>query len=435
MTCNIQPVQKILDRYVVEGKAFGLYSTLYNKKHDYSLRFKYNKFVNLLTDAYRKAADATGNVHYEVVTKKKTFTKDQKKQYIYRIKKKENGEETLQIFKIIKLIGQGGFNEVYHIHNIHTGNPDKILKIPRIISSKKTKEKKQKEITNENNLNKTYEQNETQKSLEKHSQEKTDEQIKDAYYTKQNEEIIKECEILSQIWANPLETEDLPFLKPAKTFFIPSLSRQVAISELGKLNLSDQIKKFQNPDFDPFCHWNYISQLINIILTLERLNLFHPDVKPLNIIMKDNKLKLIDLGDMQYLPASSNEPYTGKKKFPYTEKYYTNNASEIFKQARTNAETREAMIYRQRVAFAHTLYEMLFKSLANPKDLPTKNTNLALSDQMDVTKLVPKVFQNLLTDLLNPELPDLAIYRQEIIDNKAAKKQFVDYYDRYYRVF
>lgn len=129
--------------------------------------------------------------------------------------------------------------------------------------------------------------------------------------------------------------------------------------ELGQTTLRKHLKYCLPNNFDPNDIWQYSIQLLSTLNLFEALEVVHTDVKSSNMVLQDGKIKLIDFDVLVKLPPDDNKPYVKQNSVPRTRLYITPAGRAKLRAATTNAEARKGWLYATRIAFAHTLFEIL----------------------------------------------------------------------------
>lgn len=205
----------------------------------------------------------------------------------------------------------------------------------------------------------------------------------------------------------------VPFVIPLDKVKWPSATDLVF--ELADKSLDDYLSYGFAETLNPDNIWQYTSQLLQILKLFEAMQIVHTDVKSSNMVLQEGKLKLIDFDVLVKLPPDNKEKYVRQSSVIRTRLYFTKACKAKFRAAKTNAEARRAWLYSQRVAFAHTISEILrLTPLTNENEV---EQNLKLKDkqyytELDITKMLnyqkfPDAIKKLLETLLDKSIPPI----------------------------
>lgn len=263
------------------------------------------------------------------------------------IKEKSNTPHLCIYHRTKKITGNGKYNNVYHGIKVHTGKPCAI-KVPRPYKiSSKNEKKEEKENRNEESIRNPL-----------HAKQDW-EQKRNAELVKENQNILDMCnkiagaEGLKALLPKVNGHAYVPFMQSYASFKIEN--QQISILEKGQKTLSQLIKEGQ---MDENHVDEYADQLLNILQLLEAMEIILMDVKPGNIMLFGECLKLIDLGETYLLPPNNEQLYTQTLHPVRSLSYLSISARENLKQAKTNADMRKAQIAWMRTNFAYTLFEL-----------------------------------------------------------------------------
>lgn len=315
--------------------------------------------------------------------------------YVYYIDKNSQ----VQIFKLGEKLGQGKYSEVYKGFAITQGKPC-AYKTPVEQDSEQSAGKKTTDAT------KIIQEKKTQPAH--HT----------SYSESENLTFLKET----------IERDDKKILKSLLPLHgdTPYLPFVMLLDKVEWVDKRDLILEFGGKTLSYYLHhgiafgkkvddvWQYATQLLSTLRLFEAMEVVHTDVKPLNIVLQKGKLKLIDFDVLIKLPPDDSEEYI-KDKCITTRLYITKAVMDKIQGAKSNQEARNAWIYCQRVAFAHTISEIL--RLAPLKSKNEKNQKLKLVEEqkyteIDITKMLhydkfPDAIKQLITALLDENVPPI----------------------------
>lgn len=242
---------------------------------------------------------------------------------------------------------------------------------------------------------------------------------------------ISEREDLQNLLPQKVGGTFTPIIAPPEDFFrLRKKGPYVSILPLAKQSLVSYLLRTLDKNLNGTLIWDFALHELAMLEILEKLRLVHCDIKADNMLIFNDCLHLIDLGSLLELPEDGSPPETD---VPYTKLYFTKKAYDLLNNATTYQEKNRALQYRQRVGFAHALFELLRLYPLGHQDIEDHMIVNTRYTEMDITqtsifKRLPQVAQDVITTLLDTtvldeKLPDMS----ELIKSMKTEEARQDY--------
>ncbi len=233
----------------------------------------------------------------------------------------------------------------------------------------------------------------------------------------------------------PLDASGKPYIPFVELLDVVKWAdREDLVLEKGDLTLQNYIQHPADYKASADKTWTFAKQLLAILKLLEEMDVVLPDFKSKNTIitLANDALKLIDFDAIIRLPSDDPTPCNEIQAL-HTAHYLTRKNSQMLKEARTNNAARKALQYKQRVSFAHTLFELLRQFPISIVDEKSQELHIKKKQnytEFDLTKTtafakMPKDLQNLFHTLLDDKLPSL----NEAELDRPLKKEYEKVYN------